>query len=150
MKKLLTLLLCPLLLASCAQNSMTGDAYTRSGAGSAQSVQTGRIVSIRNVRIEGGTGAGTVLGGIAGGFLGSEIGSGSGRTIATVAGSALGAAAGSQAQKNLGGRNGIEIDIALDSGKRISVVQEVNPREPFAVGERVRVLSGRNGTKVTH
>jgi len=150
MKILLNILLVPFLLVSCAQDSMTGDTYSRSGVGQAQSVESGSVVSIRNVRIEGGTGAGTIIGGIAGGYLGQEIGGGSGRSIARIAGATLGAAAGSHAQKQLEGRNGIEIDVALDGGNRVSVVQELNPREPFAVGQRVRVLSGRNGTKVTH
>lgn len=144
------LLLCPLLLVSCAQQSLTGDAYTRSQAGQAQTIQTGRITSIRPVRIEGGTRGGSLLGSVAGGFLGREVGHGAGRTAATIGGSILGGAVGSRAQKGLAGRQGLEMEIALDGGKTLSVVQEVNPREPFAVGDRVRVLSGRGGTKVTH
>jgi uncharacterized protein YcfJ len=45
--------------------------------------------------------AGTVIGGAAGGLLGSTIGSGSGRTAATVVGAAGGAYAGNRVQKNM-------------------------------------------------
>ncbi len=150
MKSLFCLLLLPFLLVSCAQDSLTGDAYSRSQAGQVQTVQTGRITSLRSVRIEGGTGGGSLLGSVAGGFLGREVGHGAGRTAATIGGTLLGGAVGSRAQKNLAGRQGIEIGITLDGGKEISVVQQINPRESFAVGDRVRVLSGRGGTKVSH
>lgn len=148
--KIISLLFCPLLLISCAQKSLTGDSYSRSEAGQAQSVQAGQVTSIRSVNIEGGTRTGAVLGSVAGGFLGSEVGSGSGRTAATIGGSLLGGAIGSRTQKAVSSRQGIDIEVQLDDGRTVSIVQEVNPNEPFAVGERVRVLSGRGGDKVTH
>lgn len=150
MKSLFSLLLFPFLLVSCAQDSLTGDAYSRSQAGQMQTVQAGRITSLRPVRIEGGTGGGSLLGSVAGGVLGREIGHGAGRTAATIGGAVLGGAIGSRTQKKLAGRPGIEIGVTLDRGQEISVVQEINPREPFAVGDRVRVLSGRGSTKVSH
>jgi uncharacterized protein YcfJ len=45
--------------------------------------------------------AGTAIGALAGGLLGSQIGGGSGRTLATVAGAAAGGYAGNQVQKNM-------------------------------------------------
>lgn len=45
--------------------------------------------------------AGTAVGAIAGGLLGSQIGGGSGRTVATVAGAAAGGYAGNQIQKGM-------------------------------------------------
>jgi outer membrane lipoprotein SlyB len=152
MKKLLILsAAAPLLFASCAQHSMTGDTYTRGEAGRAQSVSTGKITSIRNVKIEGNNQAGAVLGGIAGGFLGNEIGSGSAaNTAGAIGGALVGSAVGSHAQQAVGSRQGIEITVKLDSGRSVSVVQEVNPRERFDVGDRVRVLSNGGTTRVSH
>lgn len=138
------------LLSSCAQQSLTGDTYSRGEAGYAQNVRTGRITSIRYVKIEGGTGTGSVLGGVAGGLIGNQIGGGSGRTAATVGGAALGMIAGSHAGKAVESKQGIEIQVRLDKGGSVSVVQEVNPRESFSVGDRVRVLSGGGRDRVTH
>ncbi|MEO7097749.1 MAG: glycine zipper 2TM domain-containing protein [Luteolibacter sp.] len=150
MKSTIALIAFPFLFVSCAQQSLTGDSYSRSEAGQAQSVQRGRITSIRYVKIEGGTTAGTIIGGVAGGVLGNQIGGGAGKTLATIGGVGLGAVAGSQAQKSIDSRQGIEIQVRLDGGSSISVTQEVNPNEPFARGERVRVLTNGGRTRITH
>ena len=152
MKKLLILATAtPLLFASCAQQSLTGDTYSRHEAGRAQSVKTGRVTSVRYVQIQGDTQAGTILGGIAGGLLGKEVGSGrTANTIGAIAGAGLGAAAGSHIQQAQGTKQGIEITVKLDNGSSRSVVQEVNPRESFKRGDRVRVLSNGRKTRVSH
>lgn len=150
MKSILSLAALPFLFASCAQESLTGDAYSRGEVGHAQAVEHGRITSIRYVQIEGGTGAGTILGGVAGGVLGNQIGGGTGRTLATIGGVGLGAVAGSHAQKAIDSRQGLEIQVRLDGGGSIVVTQEANPREPFARGEHVRVLSNGGRTRITH
>lgn len=149
-KKLTPLAVVSLFFCSCAQDSLTGDTYSRSEAGRAQSVRTGRITSIRNVKIEGGNTAGAVLGGVAGGFLGNEVGHGAGRTAATIGGAALGSVAGSHIEQNVNSRQGLEIQVKLDQGGSISVVQEVNPRENFNIGDRVRVLINGGRDRVTH
>lgn len=110
----------------------------------------GRITSIRNVNIEGGTTAGTILGGVAGGVLGNQIGGGRGKTLATVGGAGVGAVAGSHAEKSIASRRGIEIQVRLNNGRSLSITQEVNPNEPFSVGDRVRVLSNGGRDRVTH
>jgi outer membrane lipoprotein SlyB len=43
---------------------------------------------------------------------------------------------------------GVEVTVLLDSGKYMAIVQEAN--EAFRAGDRVRVLSGRTSTRVTH
>jgi len=140
------------LLASCAQDSLTGDTVSRGEAGRAQEVMTGTITSVRGVKIEGESLGGTLVGAGIGGLLGNQIGSGSGRTAATVGGALAGGAAGSHVGQNVTSRNGIEIEVRLDGGgRRVSVVQEVNPRESFEVGDRVRVITGAGGrTRVSH
>jgi outer membrane lipoprotein SlyB len=150
MKTIIAIATIPILFVSCVQNSLTGDTYSRGEIGQAQTVKQGRITSIRYVKIEGGTGAGMILGGVAGGVLGNQIGGGSGRTLATIGGAGLGAAAGSHAQKSIDSRQGIEIQVRLDGGNSLSVTQEVNPRESFGVGDRVRVLYNGGRARVTH
>ena len=150
MKTIIAIATLPLLLISCAQQSLTGDTYSRNEAGQAQSVQQGRITSIRYVKIEGGTTAGTILGGVAGGVLGNQIGGGRGNTLATVGGAGLGAVAGSHAQQSMGSRQGLEIQVRIDGGGSLSVTQEANPRESFSVGDRVRVLGNGSRARITH
>lgn len=150
MKTILAIAILPLFFTSCAQQSLTGDTYSRGEAGQAQTVKNGRITSIRYVKIEGGTAAGTILGGVAGGVLGNQIGGGTGRTLATIGGAGLGAAAGSQVQQSAGSKQGLQIEVKLDEGGSVSVTQEDNPNEPFAEGERVKVLYGGSRTRVTH
>ena len=152
--KLIPLLGCAsvIFLSSCAQDSLTGDTYSRGEAGRAQSISTGRITSIRDVKIEGENAGGTLVGGLAGGLLGSNIGGGrASNTAGAVGGALLGGAVGSHAQQAMGSRNGIEITVRLDGGKgSVSVVQEVSPREQFSVGDRVRVLSNGGRTRVAY
>jgi len=149
--KLLIALPVAILLSSCAQDSLTGDTYSRGEAGRAQSVQTGRITSIRPVKIEGGSQGGALVGALAGGFLGSNIGGGrAANTAGAVGGALVGSAIGSHAQQAASSRNGIEISVRLDGGGSLAIVQEVSPREPFYIGDRVRVLGSGDRTRVSH
>ena len=150
MKKLIALSVIPFFFASCPQDSLTGDSYSRYDAGQAQTVRNGTITSIRYVKIEGNSTGGSLVGAAAGGLLGNQIGSGSGRTAATVGGALAGGVAGSYAGKEITSKQGLEIQVRLDEGGSVSIVQEENPREPFAQGERVRVLSGGGRDRVTH
>ena len=150
-----TYLLClpvALLFASCAQDTLTGDTYRRGDARQMQSVQTGRITSIRPVKIEGGNQTGALLGGVAGGFLGHNIGKGSAaNTAGAIGGALVGSAVGSHAEQAMNSRQGIDITVKLDGGAgTVSIVQQVNPREEFYVGDRVKVLGSGSGTRVTH
>lgn len=148
--KLLCSLPAVLLFASCAQDTMTGDTYSRNEARQSQSVSKGRITSIRPVKIEGDHTAGTIIGGVAGGLLGSTLGGGStAHTAGAVGGALVGGALGSHAEQAMGSRNGIEISVRLDHGGNVAVVQEVSRNEQFNVGDRVRVLSSGGRTRVS-
>ena len=141
--------LVPIFFSSCAQPSLTGDTVGRAQAGQAQQVFLGSVTSVRTVTIQGNRLGGTLVGAGAGGLIGNQIGSGSGRTAATVGGALVGGAVGSHVGQSATSRQGLEIDVQLDHGSRISVVQEVNPRESFAPGDRVRVISGGGRTRVS-
>ena len=152
MKKLLCLAILPLVLMSCAQESLTGDTYTRGEAGQPQTVNRGTITAIRNVRLEGsdsGRVGGGVLGAVAGGLLGDQVGGGSGRRAARVAGAAGGGIAGTHVGQEATARPGVEIEVRLESGETVSIVQQANPRERFEVGDRVRVLDTGRRARVT-
>ncbi|HUX63530.1 glycine zipper 2TM domain-containing protein [Sulfuricella sp.] len=135
-------------LGGCA-SSMSGGAYSREQARQVQEVQMGVVESVRHVKIEGtkspvGTGAGAVVGGIAG----SNIGQGKGSAVGTILGAVAGGVAGSMLEEGVMSKDGLEITVKLDNGRMIAITQEAD--EQFRVGERVRILSGGGVTRVTH
>ena len=141
---LATLLIGLLLLTGCME-SRAGNVYTRDQARTSQSVNYGTILRVELVTIEGSqSGAGTLAGGAMGGVLGSAVGSGSGRAIATVGGAILGGAAGAAAEKGLTTAQGVELEVELDNGELLVVVQENDA--VYRVGDRVRVLRDNKGT----
>jgi len=60
-------------------------------------------------------GAGTIIGAIGGGLLGSQIGSGSGRLIATGLGAVMGAAVGQSVGRGLDGRDQYQLSRASET-----------------------------------
>ncbi len=74
---------------------------------------------------------GTIIGGIAGGALGSRIGKGRGRTVATIAGAIIGGLVGSSIGKQLDERDRLlmarRTQVTLDKGKSGVATQWVNP-----------------------
>jgi len=142
---LLATLLGGLLLLSGCMESRSGNVYTRDQARTSQSVNYGTILRVELVTIEGSqSGAGTLAGGAMGGVLGSAVGSGSGRAIATVGGAILGGVAGAAAEKGLTTTQGVELEVELDNGELLVVVQENDA--VYRVGDRIRVLRDSKGT----
>jgi outer membrane lipoprotein SlyB len=123
--------------------------YGYSEARSIESVVYGTIESVRPVRLNEdhggvGTGAGAVIGGLAG----NELGHGAGRAVTTILGAIGGGLAGNAIERNATAQSGTEIVVRLDSGASIAVVQGAS--EQFETGQRVRVLTGRGGSRVEH
>ncbi len=152
-KKITSLIVVSLILMmfGCAQNPY-GNAYNVSDTREVQSVYYGTIVRTQAVTIDGSNnGVGTLAGGAVGGLLGSKVGGGTGSVIATIGGAVLGGVLGSAAEGGITKRNGVNLTIKLDSGRTISIVQQVNPKVTFQVGQRVQVnlnMSG-GGARVT-
>ena len=142
---LITLLVAAGLLTGCFPESRSGSVYTRDQARTSQSVNYGTILRVDLVTIEGTqTGMGTVAGGAMGGALGSAVGGGSGRTIATVGGAIVGGIAGSAIEKGATTVQGVELEVQLDNGELLVVVQENDAA--YKVGDRIRVLRDSQGT----
>ena len=144
----ITAALCVLALGGCAypQGSRDYRGYQVMGE---QSVRFGVVDSVRPVNISPrDTGVGTAGGAVLGGIAGSNVGGGSGQVAGAVGGAILGGIIGSQVEHSANQRPGVEITVLLDSGKYISVVQQAD--EDFRPGDRVRILSGRGTTRVTH
>ena len=85
---------------------------------------------------------------VLGATLGNQIGGGSGKTIATVAGGVAAAEVSRSRQDTELKQESVELDIKVDGGKRISVVQEHNGGITFSRGDRVRIRTTGSDTVV--
>lgn len=114
-----------------------------------QTVRFGVVEAIREVRIQyGETGVGAASGAMLGSIAGSHAGRGHGHIAGAIGGAILGGLLGQEIERSGNERQGIELTVLLDSGRYIAVIQEAH--EMFRPGDRVRVLSGRGSTRVTH
>lgn len=146
--RLLAISLLSVLLAACA-SSNSGSVYSRDEARKVQTVKTGVIESVRQVKLEGTKSpVGTIAGGAVGGIAGSSIGGGRGSAIAAVIGAVAGGLAGSALEEGVTRKDGVELTVKLDGGGLIAIVQEAD--EIFAAGERVRILESGGVSRVSH
>jgi len=150
MKNMIVAMAAFFLLAGC-QSDLKGDTYSREEARKIQQVEYATVISTRFVVIEGTkTPFGTIIGTVIGGIAGSAVGRGKGTEIAAVIGGASGAVVGSVVEEQVTKRQGIEITIRYDDGRAIAIVQEADPKDPFAVGDQVRVTHSRDVARVAH
>jgi outer membrane lipoprotein SlyB len=99
----------------------------------------GTVVDVRTVKKEGeASGAGAVIGGIAGGVLGHQVGSGRGRDVATVAGAAGGAYAGHQVEKSRKSTTSYQVVVKLEDG-RTRTFSYADPTA-YKVGDKVKIV----------
>ncbi|MBA4142604.1 MAG: hypothetical protein H0X43_06255 [Nitrosospira sp.] len=137
-----------IILTGCAGGS-SGSDYTRGQARQEQSVRTGVVESVREVKIEGTrSGIGAAAGGIAGGIGGSTVSHGKLGAIGAVLGAVGGGLVGQAMEQGVTGRKGLEITVKLDNGSLVSITQEAD--EEFKPGERVRILGGGGVSRVSH
>lgn len=146
--KITCLVFATFILAACA-SSNSGSVYKREDARKVQTVKTGVVESVRQVKLEGTKSpVGTVAGGAIGGIAGSSVGGGRGSAIAAVIGAVAGGLAGSAAEEVITRKDGIEITVKLDGGGLIAIVQEAD--EAFSPGEKVRIVENGETSRVTH
>jgi outer membrane lipoprotein SlyB len=136
-------------LAGCASD-LSGESYSRSEARTVQRVEYGIIEQLRPVKIEGtktpiGAGAGAAVGGIAG----SSIRGGKTGQVMAVIGAVAGGMAGAAIEEGVTRTTGVEITLKMDDGRTIAVVQGLSPNERYSVGDRVRVISSGQATRVS-
>ncbi|WP_419237019.1 glycine zipper domain-containing protein [Photobacterium leiognathi subsp. mandapamensis] len=142
----LTVILSTLGLAGCAANPY-GNAYNVNDARQMQEVYYGTVLRTQGVTLNGnGNGIGTLAGGAIGGILGSGVGGGTGSQVAAIGGALLGGYLGNEAGNEVTKRNGVNLTIKLDSGRTVSIVQQVNPNVLFHAGERVQINISADGT----
>ena len=137
-----------LFLGGCAYPAGSRD-YRGYEVRGEQSVRFGVVESVRDVHINAReTGVGTAGGAALGMVAGSNVGGGSGQVAGAIGGAILGGIIGQNVERSANERRGLEVTVLLDSGKYIAVVQEAD--EAFRAGDRVRILSGRGATRVSH
>ena len=149
---LFSMLTVVMLLASCANSSLTGDTYSREDARKIQQVKYGQVLSVTPVVIEGNREGivGNIGGTLVGGIAGSGVGDGRGQAIATIVGAAIGGVAGQAGEEKFTRKQGQEIAVKMDSGQVLSVVQEVRDNSFFSAGDRVRLISLNGVTRVSY
>jgi outer membrane lipoprotein SlyB len=146
--QLLVTALLSVMLAACA-SSNSGSVYSRDEARKVQTVKTGVVESVRQVKLEGTKSpVGTVAGGAVGGIAGSSVGHGRGSAVAAVIGAVVGGLAGSAAEEGLTRKDALEITVKLDGGGLVAVVQEAD--DQFKAGDRVRLVENGDTTRVSH
>ena len=151
-KKIHILILFSILaLGGCATGGFSPDVVSRDAAAKSQYVQSGVVVSVRNVTIEGDRDSGNLFGSILGAIVGSNIGGEDDETtreVGAVVGTAVGSVVGQNVGESLSRKAGVEIIIKLDTNEReISIVQEM-PEDvdySFRAGDKVRIV--RSGGK---
>ena len=151
-KKIHILILISILaLGGCATGGFSPDVVARDAAAKSQYVQSGVVVSVRNVTIEGDRDSGNLFGSILGAIVGSNIGGeddDTTRQVGAVVGTAAGSVVGQNVGESLSRKAGVEIIIKLDTNEReISIVQEMpeNVNYSFRAGDKVRIV--RSGGK---
>ena len=146
--QILVATLLTLLLGACA-SSNSGSVYSRDDARKTQTVRTGVVESVRQVKLEGTKSPiGTVAGAAVGGIAGSSIGEGKGSSIGAVIGAVVGGLAGSAAEEMMKRKDALEITVKLDGGGLTAVVQEAD--EQFKAGDKVRLIESGGNTRVSH
>ena len=129
---------------SCTNMSYQPDVVSKSDVQKQQYVVLGSILQITKVTIEGdretGVAAGALIGGAAGqSVTDSEPESDIGAIIGGLVGSKVGAEVGSKLTK----KDAVELLIRTDSGKLVSIIQEVS-KYNFEINQKVQIIK-RNG-----
>ncbi len=133
------------IITGCQPASQGSKVYKPGQAQTAQSVYYGTVLDVADVQIQHEeTGAGSLGGAVVGGIVGSTIGKGRGKKLATTGGALAGAAAGSAAEQARAMRPALEIELEMDDGQILVIVQEKD--DEYSVGDRVRLIKSPDGT----
>ena len=139
-------------LSACDNNAMQPGIVSTSGANGYYAGQTGRVVSVQEARIRGGSQSGVSNGTLVGGGAGLLGGAVLGGAISHSAGGALlggllgavgGAIAGTAIDRNGGSGRGIEVTVQKDDGQNVVIAQRDDG--DVQLGDRVQIVTDRNG-----
>jgi len=101
----------------------------------------GVVANVRQVTNEAKpSGAGAVIGGLAGAVLGSNIGRGNTRTVASIAGAIGGGLLGNSIEKSRSQTTGYEVSLRMEDGSTRTIAADTMPS--WRIGDKVRLVSG--------
>jgi outer membrane lipoprotein SlyB len=138
-------------LAACDSGAVQPGVVRTSGT-AAYTGETGRVVSIQEARIRGGSQSGVSNGTLVGGGAGLLGGAILGGSISRSAGGALlggllgavgGAIAGTAIDRNGGAGRGIEVTVQKDDGQNVVIAQRDDG--DVQLGDRVQIVTDRSG-----
>ena len=136
---LILLATCTLLL-SCAHHSTSPEVYSRSQARKPYTTQYGQVTGVRAVKIEGEA---SWIGGWGGYIVGSTVaGEATNSAVGAAVGGIAGAVAGQAVEKAATDEAGLEVEVMLENGDLLTVVQSDAIR--FKPGDKVKVLRRGN------
>ena len=139
-EKFLSVSVFAVLLAGCSDFS--GNRYEESNIGEVQQTQTGTVISLRRVELKpDGSVAGTALGAVGGGVLGSMFGGGNAKLLTATAGAVAGGVAGNAIATRA--KEGIEYTVKMDNGAVVTIAQGTTPM--ISVGQKVYVINSHKG-----
>ena len=136
------LIVLALLLTGCAsgQHGVNADNTPK------EVVKFGVIESITPIEMDASSGSGSMAGSIFGQVGGVNTGGGRGAVVGSVLGSVVGGTLGHQA--GIATRPGLEIWLKLDNTDQSTYVMQPGKPDAFKVGERVRLVQKKGGTRV--
>lgn len=101
----------------------------------------GVVSNVRQVTNEGKpTGAGAVIGGLAGAALGSNVGSGNTRTVASIAGAVGGGLLGNSIEKSQRQTTSYEVTLHMEDGSTRTIAADTLPS--WRIGDKVKLVGG--------
>lgn len=146
MKKLSVSVMLLVALAGCATSNP--NVVARHTAGQMQSVEYARVLSVRDVVIDGTqSGVGAIAGGVVGGVAGSSIGGRRDHIVGGVIAGVAAAALGNAIERAVTTEQGVEISVQFQNGAVRSIVQ-AKTADAIYPGQSVTVVSEGNKYKV--
>ncbi|MCK9382815.1 MAG: glycine zipper 2TM domain-containing protein [Sulfuritalea sp.] len=104
-------------------------------------IDCGVIANVREVTNEAqASGAGAVIGGIAGAALGSNVGRGNTRTLASIAGAVGGGLLGNSIEKSQRSTVGFQVTVRMEDGTTRMIPADTMPS--WRIGDKVKLVGG--------
>jgi outer membrane lipoprotein SlyB len=147
-KNLLCTIVVTVFCFGCVNNQYTPDVVSRSDAQKQQYVVLGTIKDITEVTIEGDREAGAIAGALIGGVAGKGVTESETESdVASLIGGLVGSAVGSKIGSSITKKNAIELLIETDSGKLISIIQEISSYS-YKNGQNVSIINRGGKSRV--
>ena len=144
--KILNLVFFTLIFSACTTVDYKPETVSQDQAGKIQTILLGTILDLRSVTIEGDRDLGAAAGAVIVGDLASD--NDKAPVASGVIGALIGSAVGSEIGSKINEKNAIELTIELDSGRIISIAQEVSEEFSFFEGQRVKIIKSNYRSRV--